>query len=335
MQQPTLFTDLFSVIHLGALACLVTMLFHPRLRGWFERRCVGDAGAEDLAWIRIITCAVILLYSFTEDLSSQALLDAGWYQWPGHLGMLKRGLLKYLMGDAGHLEMLVLAMRVTLVLAMVGVVTRVTVPLSFLFYVVYAGLLRSFGKYFHDGLISLYVLLALCFLPTHDRWSFDAWWRRRRGREDPTLASPRAYNWAVWACYAAACTPYLQLAFSKLVNGGLYWFAGGSLRNYMIVDDLNLTEFHFDLGLHGMGVPTLLWTIAGFFALATELTYPLVLVVPRLRRYLPIGVALLHLGVFLGQDALFLDAILMPLIFVRPLRLRASGLLPRRLARPL
>jgi hypothetical protein len=313
-----LLTDVFSVVHLLAIVLLGVMLFRPELRDAFARRCVGSAAAVDLAYIRIVTCAILIVYVLSEDLTGYARMGAWWIHWPGQLAVLGRGWLKFLLASEAHTRVFTAMVLGALTLAMLGVATRVTVPLATLLYLVFAGLLRGFGKYFHEGYIGLYVMLVLSFLPTGDAWSVDARWLRRK--RDDQVDRKAAYGWGVYACYAAAAVPYLQLSFSKLVAGGLYWFDGRSLRNYMITDDLNLTEWQIDLALRFPHTPTMLFTVAGFFALATEFTYPLVLVVPRLRRILPLCVAMMHLGVWFGQDALFLDAILIPLIFVKPSR---------------
>jgi hypothetical protein len=312
--------DLFAAIHVVGIALLVAMLFRSQLRAKCERRCVGSATAIDLAWIRILACACLIVYIFTEDLGSLAQFDAKWYDWPGYTERLKRGVLKFFVESEGNLDLLTNALLGVLVLAMFGVGTRITIPLATVLYIIYAALLRSFGKYFHDGYLVMYAMMVLCFLPSGDAWSFDAWFRnwryQRRGEVPPPKIA--AYNWMVWAVWAAISVAYLQLAMSKFANGGLYWFDGRSLRNYMITDDLNLTEWDLDFALGATAIPTVFWTFAGFFALAAETLYAFTLVSLRLRRVIPYAVAMLHLGVWFGQDALFVDAILMPFAFWQP-----------------
>ena len=312
--------DLFGMIHLIGIAVLVAMLFKKQLRASFERRCVGEATAIDLAWIRILACGTLLVYIQTEDLGSHALLDEKWYDWPGYLIHLGRGALRFFMESEGNLDGLTALLQVFCLLGLFGIATRITIPITIILYILYAALLRAFGKYFHDGYLVMYALMVLAFLPCADAWSVDAWlrkWRYRRRGETPPVRTA-AYNWMVWACWAAICVAYLQLATSKFANGGLYWFDGRSLRNYMLADDLCLTEWNFDFAMYATHAPTLLWTIAGFFALAAETLYPFALVSHRIRRTLPYCVALLHLGVWFGQDALFVDAILMPFAFWQP-----------------
>jgi len=309
------FDGLFDVLHAVAIAGLALLLFRPSARAWFERRCIGDRTAVDLAWIRIVTCSVLLLYVATEDLASQAELGASWFAAPGYAKWMGRETFVWFMSSASRLHLVQWILVALLGLAAAGVATRLTVALSTVVYLLFAALVRSFGKEFHEGYIGFYVLIVLCFTPCGDAVSVDA--KRRAG--PPREA---AYAWSVWACWAAACVPYVQLGLSKLIYGGLYWFEGRSLRNYMLTDDLNLTEWNIDLALRFHDAPVFLFTIAGFLALLSEVVYVSVLLSPRLRRIVPAFVALLHLGVWFGQDALFIDATLIPLIFYVPTRLR-------------
>jgi len=300
------------LIHAGAIAAFAVMLFLPRFRGWFERRCVGSGTALDLAFIRIVVCAVLILYVLTEELASQAQIGTQWFSPPGYTSWLGRGWLDWLLSSPLRLNLLTGLLLGTLGLAMVGFATRVTLPLAAVLYVVFSALVRSFGKYFHEGYLAFYVLLVLCFLPCGDACSVDA--ARRRGRPVP----PTSYAWAVYACYAATTIPYLQLGLSKLIGGGLYWFDGRAVRNYMLLDDLNIEEWNFDLAIRFHDAPTILFTIIGLVGLLIELSYVLVLFLPRLRLVLPACVAFLHIGIWLGQDLIFVDAILIPLIFYAP-----------------
>ncbi len=335
-----LLQDLYSVICWAGLAALVAMLLVPRLREAFERRCLPPATAVDLAFIRIVACAVLLLYIPTEELASQAAMGTEWFRPPGHLSLLGRGLFDWFLSSEGRLQALTLFVFVSLALALVGCATRVTLPLAAVSYFLFAALLRSFGKEFHEGYLGFYVLVVLCFLPCADAWSIDArWlqarWRRwlRRPRQTPPARGER-YRWGAWACYAAAALPYLQLGMSKLIEGGIFWFDGRSLRNYMLRDNVNLTDFDIDLALRFYDIPVILFTIAGFVALLVELSYAWVLVSPRLRRVLPACVAFLHLGIWLGQDVRFLDAMLIPAIFFLPSRSRWPWLKARAGAGP-
>jgi hypothetical protein len=309
-----LFRHLYSLVHLLGAAALVSMLLAPRLRLGFERRCVGAASARDLAFVRIVVCVILFVYTLTEPLPSHARLGTTFFAPPGFSSYLGQGLFDWFFSSSARLWGVWLATFAALGLGALGVATRLTLPLAALSSLWVGALARALGKDFHEGYLALYALMVIAFFPAGDAWSFDSWWRRRRGSSAPEAA----YAWMVWACYAAASIPYLQLAFSKLHHGGLFWFDGRSMRNYMLTDNLNIRESDWDLALRFYQAPTALFTALGFFGLLAELLYPLVLVVPRLRLILPVAIMLVHLGVWLGQDALFVDAVLLPAIFFVP-----------------
>jgi hypothetical protein len=318
-------TDLFTAIHLGAIVWLAVMLARPRLREAFRQRFVGDASATDLAYVRIVICAVSILYVLAEPLPSQAYLSKLWFNPPGVLSWFGRDWWDALVVSQWRLQVFDGVLLLLLTLALTGTFTRVVLPLAAVVYLMHGGLLRGIGKLFHEGMLNFYVLIALCFLPCADAWSVDARWLRgswaRLLRRAPAApGQPAAYAWAVYACFAAACVPYLQLGFSKLANGGLFWFDGRSMRNFMLSDCLNLTEQQMDLPLHFLRMPVWVFTAAGLIGLMTEVLYPTVLMVPRLRRVLPVCVIMLHLGIWVTQDQLFIDASMVPLIFFLPSR---------------
>ncbi|HKO93148.1 MAG TPA: hypothetical protein VJU61_18460 [Polyangiaceae bacterium] len=320
MSEP--FRAIFSLIHLAGFAGLAALWFSPRWQAVFERRCLGAATASDLAFVRVVVCVTLAIYTAADALPSYALLDTSFFSPRGYMAYLGQATLDWFFSSAARLWAVVLSVEALLVLGALGVWTRVTLPLAAVVYLLFAGLLRAPGKLFHEGYLAWYVLIVLAFLPAGDAASVDAWRRRRRAAADPAppaLPAP-AYAWMVWACQAAAVVPYLQLAFSKLWTGGLFWFDGRSLRNYLLTDDLNLTAWQIDLALRWYQAPTLLFTLTGLFGLLVETLYPLVLVVPRLRFVLPLSIMLLHLGVWCTQDALFVDAVLLPAIFFVPSR---------------
>lgn len=318
----------FLCVHLAGIALLLAMLIVRRWRSFFERHCLGRANAQDVGFIRIVTCATLALYVLSEALPSYALLDSsllhpmGYFEPPAPL-------FSWFLASSLRLRCIGWVTLALLVLGAVGWRPRLTLPLAAAVYLFFAALLRTPGKAFHEGYLAWYVLLVLALLPANNALRLDAWLGRRKAAPTPsTLAESGAatpdHAWSVWACQAAAVVPYLQLSLSKWWAGGPFWFDGRSMRNYMLTDDLNLTQWNIDLALRWYQAPTLAFTLVGLFGLLVESFYPLVLLVPGLRVVLPAAVMLLHLGVWFGQDALFLDAILIPAIFFMPSRWRKT-----------
>lgn len=306
----SVFHGMLGVIHLGGIAGLLALWLRPRWREWFERHCVGAARADDLAHVRAVTCVALGVYILSEDLASLARLEPELVKVPGYLSHLGDGVFEWFLASAWRLRAVTLAVLAALALAGAGVCVRVTLPLAASIYLLYAGLVRAHGKLFHEGYLAWYVLIVLACV--------YAIFPRKRGGDDRA-----AYPWMVWACQAAAVVPYLQLSLSKLWEGGLFWFDGKSIRNYALIDNLNVVQWQIDGALHLYQAPTLLFTVGGLFGLCVEGLYPLVLLVPRLRLILPAAVIFMHLGIFLLQDFPFVDAILLPAIFLIPSRLRS------------
>jgi hypothetical protein len=307
------FEGIFAVIHLGGIAALVALWLLPRWRDWFERRCVGPARAEDLAHVRAVACLALGVYVLSENLASLARLDTAFYAPPGYLRLFGHAAFDWFLESAWRLRGMTFAVLVALALAGAGVFPRVTLPLAAVLYFAFAALARAHGKLFHEGYLAWYVLIVLACVHLG-----------RRPRVDEGDGKV-AYPWMVWACQAAAVVPYLQLSLTKLWIGGLFWFDGRSIRNYALIDNLNVAQWEIDGALHLYQAPTLLFTLSGLFGLCTETLYPLVLVVPRLRLLLPAAVILMHFGIFLLQDFPFVDAMLLPLIFFTPSRLRGRA----------
>ncbi len=326
--------DCFNAFHLALGAVLIAALLSRRIRQSFETRTVGTATAGDLAFIRIVTCLVAMAYLLLdEDLPSLAAFPPSWHDPPGYMSLFGAELWEWLLGSRGRLLALQWMIVGLLALGVAGLLTRLALPLAAAALLVASGLLRGWGKDFHTGYLPLYGLVTLCFLPCGHAWSVDALWRNsRRRRADETGAAGSShdvaasqYGWAVYACYAAISVPYLQLGFSKLVRGGPFWFDGRSLLHSALEDNLNLARFDIDLALKLYQAPVILFTGVALFGLLAELLYPFTLILPRLRRFVPVCVSLLHVGILLLQDVLFLGAILMPLIFLRPSRWRSAG----------
>jgi uncharacterized membrane protein YphA (DoxX/SURF4 family) len=105
------------------------------------------------------------------------------------------------------------------VLTTVGLWTRVATATTFA--VVAGNLLLSQTHFRHNRVFLVIVLGGVALLPAGRVLSFDAWWRRRRGR--PALPDVAAL-WPLWLLRAQVCLVYLASGLSKLVDPD--WFGG-------------------------------------------------------------------------------------------------------------
>src|SRR5690606_34959825 len=182
---------------------------------------------------------------------------------------------------------------------------RVTVPAAAVAYLIFAGLLRSYTKFFHTGLIPLWVLCYLSFFPTTAAWSVDKLVGSLPPRREDEAAEARRLGWARYGVLGILAISYFAAGMSKLWNGGLGWADPDNLRTILALDGAQPMEFSFGLGLPvargsalpllGMGVSTLVLETAMIACLFSH----------HARRFLPITMVAMHFGIFLVQNVLF------------------------------
>jgi hypothetical protein len=309
----------------GAVAWLASVLAVKAL--WADaragsplaRRVVLPASAASLAGIRIGACAVTLLAVLLEDAASTVTLP-GFSVMPPGVGSM--GLLRHLPGvsslltSAAPLHALKALCVLALVSGLLGLGTRWALSVALVCAVLLGGVLRMYTHFFHTGLLCVYLLAVLAFSPCSDAWSLAAWRRRRAGLPvaPPEEASLR-YGFPRFACWAVIGLTYFAAGLSKLRHGGLGWWDGVNLKAKILGDALQVGSFDFPF-LPVLGAtPVAVFSLMGLATLAVELGMVLVPFSALCRRFLPLGVMSLHLGIFLAQEILFVDLILIQLIF--------------------
>ncbi len=282
--------------------------------GLFTKSKSGFAcGARALACIRILVFGLIAFIVWNEDIASSVLL--------GELFRFPMGVMTPLRNFSESLgqpfdsvvvlQSLKYATLALSLMACVGVFRSLTLPLSTLCYLVFAGILREHSHLFHSGLLPLYLAAALSLMPCADAISLD----RLRGATVPSRSS-EYYGWCRFACWALIAVVYFGAGYSKLTNGGLMWWSGDNLRQIVLTDCMNPMMFDWDLGIKFKDMPLALFAGMGLSALVLETLYPLVLFNRLARVIFPLGAIGMHLGIFFFQNILFLDLILLQLLFV-------------------
>jgi predicted DCC family thiol-disulfide oxidoreductase YuxK len=286
----------------------------------FFRRVVGEATPGSLGAIRMWTCFILLLTTHLEDLGSIAWLPAEVRHPRGMLGFgylytLPIGFEALVASEMG-LRALQLLTQLLLFLGLVGWRTRVVLPLAALCYFLLLGILIDHSFFWHQNLVPLYVLIVLCFTPCSDGWSIDRLWKIYQGRTVPDAdrASP-VYGWSRYACWVMIALPYVATGLSKLQDGGLFWWNPTNMRSNLYVDTLNPREFDWALSLHLAHAPDIFFSLMGLFALFSEIFFGLVLFSRAARRIFPGLAIIMHIGILLFQRILFLDLILLQLVF--------------------
>lgn len=291
------------------------------------RSKVGRANAASLGGVRILVCGVLFAMTVFEDLPSTALLPREMITTPGlmRLFFLLPGFEGFLTNQLA-LGLLQGGTAALLLAGAVGWKTRRVLPLAAVGYLLVGGIARQYTQFYHQGLTSLYLLVVLCFSPCGDGWSVDSLLAGRRARRRSLfIPKSRTYAWARFACWTVIAVSYVEAGLSKLRRSGFDWWDADNVRQMILGDSLLPMSFDWTWGLMLAQAPDGLPTILGISAIAIEVLYGLVLVSKRARLALPILAVAMHLGILLMQRVLFLDLLVLQLIFLDPARLRRIG----------
>ncbi len=178
------------------------------------------------------------------------------------------------------------------VLATVGLLTRVTLPLAWLAALPLVAMTSSLGKVVHND-----VLLLLCLVPllpsrAGAAWSLDA-------RQRPPAGPGPAYGWPVRTAMVVVAGAYFFSGLAKLLHAGPAWVAGGNLR-WVLYASSDSQPAPNPFALFVADRPLLAHLVAAA-TLAVELGFPLVLWRPRLAWLFVPAVVAIHAGIGLAM----------------------------------
>lgn len=308
------------VIGFGLVALVTTM---PA----FFRRFVGEATPGSLGAIRVLTCAILLGDTLIRDLASSALLPSEMRLPMGLLQLfyaLPIGFDQFLLSEAS-LWAFKWVTALTLFLGMIGWRTRLMIPLGAFFYFLEGGILRQHIIFYHIGLIPLYLMVLLSLLPCADGWSVDHLRKVYKGRPvpDSERASP-VYGWSRYACWVVVALPYTAAGLSKLFNGGLYWWNATNTKAILFGGTFQQTWYDWGLALHPTSAPDTLVAFFGLTIILTELLFVTVLFSRIARLTLPVLIMMVQIGIFFLMNILFLDLIILQVVFFDWTRIRKA-----------
>lgn len=313
-----------SIVAVGLIAIALWTVSRPQ----FFRRFVGEATAETLGAIRILTCAIALLMTlWVFDLPTIYLLPTemqipmgvmrGFHKIPGFDFFLtsRIGLSWFELFSVG-----------ALCLGMIGWKTRFVMPLCAFCFLLIGGIHRHYCHFFHTGLVPVYLLAVLAMTPCGDGWSVDRFLSRRLGvgaisPEKARWLTPAnqpapIYGWSRYACWTVVALAYVAAGLSKLYHGGPLWFVPSNLKYHLYSTALAPMQFDWSLALQFLDAPEPLYALMGIPGIYGEIAFGLVLFSKRARWVLPPLMVMMHLGIFFFQDILFIDLICLQLIFV-------------------
>jgi hypothetical protein len=179
----------------------------------------------------------------------------------------------------------------------------------------------SYGEVRHPEAVIVIALWVLALSPAGARRSVDALLRRRRAGTDaagappaPTL-SPHA-RWPLRLIQWVLVLAYLSAGYSKLRDGGIYWFNGYTLAFDIAYDSIDRGN---PVGLWVAQFPHVL-QLFSFGAVAIELGFWLILVFPALAWIIVLAGAGLHIGIYAFQLSSFPQYIALYIVFIGELR---------------
>jgi len=310
-------------ICLGLIAWVVIFRLIKRVitNPSFFRRFVGGATPNSLATIRIITCTILLIMIILgiEDISSAALLPTEmrtpmgimqfFYAIPGWESFIS---------SPTSLQAFEWLTALILFLGIIGWQTRIVIPLGAVCYLVLSGILHHYTRFYHQNLIPIYLIATLSLTPCGDGFSVDRFWKIYRGRTVPAAdKSSPIYGWSRYACWTVIALSYFVAGLSKLRNGGLFWWEPINMRYHIYSSALASRPFDWNpvVHLHLIHAPDILFALVGIVGCYGELAYGLVLFLKKARRIVPPLIGMMHVGIFIFQKVLFLDLIILPLVF--------------------
>jgi predicted DCC family thiol-disulfide oxidoreductase YuxK len=281
---------LWSGIGFWLLAMLMTSPF-------FFQRCVGAATPGTLGAIRVWVCLILLVSTLCEDLASFALLPLELREDMGIMqlfNVLPVGYQSFLTNGA-QLRLFQWLTILLLFLATIGWWTRVVVPLSTVCALVLNGILREYSGFWHQNLVPIYVLAVLSFTPCGDGWSVDRLRKVARGLPvpDPDRATS-VYGWARYACWVAVALPYVMAGLSKLRAAGIG---------------------NWSISLSLASAPDIVFVLLSIAGSVGEIMMILLLFSRLARRIYPAVMIFMHIGIVFLMNIVFLDLILILLVF--------------------
>ena len=178
------------------------------------------------------------------------------------------------------------------VLATVGLLTRVTLPLAWPAALPLVAMTSSLGKVVHNDVLLLLCLVPLLPSPAGAAWSLDA-------RLRPVARPGAAFGWPVRTAMVVVAGAYFFSGLAKLLHAGPAWVASGNVRWVLYASSDSQPEPN-PFALFVADRPLLAQLVAAA-TVAVELGFPLVLWRPRLAWLFVPAVVAMHAGIGLAM----------------------------------
>lgn len=279
----------------------------------------GTATPAALGGVRLLTFA-LLLYSLSRVRSPVGELLPDLMRRPNWLLRALDGLLPgfaNLRADPAFHHGMVVCAGILAAAAAAGLLTRFAVPAAAAACLLVGAVQREYFQPGHPFLVALQIAVALSFMPCGDGFSMDRLIRRRRGADASGDDDPRpVYGRCRFVCRLLLAAPYLASGLWKLRDGGLFWWQADNMRQIIYHGSLEGNSSDFRLGLLLRSAPDWVPALLGLSALTVEVAFVAALFHRSSRMILPAAAVVMHVGILLLQNILFLDMLVLQSLFV-------------------
>ena len=224
---------------------------------------------RQLGWIRICVGLGLLVLAFKDDVLTSLILPVEYaYYWHGPIAKLYQKFPEvFAYRNESFLTFISWGTRISLVLATLGLFTRFSLILSFLFYLNFYFIQIVYTHFYSSGYLTLLLLGFLCFVPCR-ALSLDQILVKTDDHKKDLDFTP-----IIFTCFAAYGLSYFVCGLSKW-NLEHYWAASNNMKKYIAGDAAALIDQTFGLDLIPdyvqMGGPDLLFFLLGTSVLIFE-----------------------------------------------------------------
>jgi predicted DCC family thiol-disulfide oxidoreductase YuxK len=255
-------------------------------RFWF-----ASATPDGLGLVRMVFFSLLVLYYLRVDFSAWGdVTEAFWFP------VTPFRVLRLPVFSVTTLELLEIAWKIALVLAALGLFTRLSTTAACVggFYLL--GLPNNFGKVHHNETLVVIALGILCLSRCGDAWSLDSIIRAARGHSRPEPSGE--YTWPIRVAWTACAMVFFAAGVAKLRYGGLEWMFSDSLAIMLRQAAYPISNAD-PIGSFGLYVAQSPWLtrVMAVGSVILELSYPLALFSTGARRLIVPSVAAMQLGI--------------------------------------
>ncbi len=159
---------------------------------------------------------------------------------------------------------------------------------------------NSWSMIYHSRIALVLHVLVIGFVSAADAWSFDAWWKKKKGSVANVVSHWR-YGWPIKLVCAATVLTYFLSGVAKVLGELAWdWVTGDAMRSQVAIDTLRkqmLGEMSSPL-FEWLYPHTELFLIMGITTFILELGAPLAMVNKRTGMIWAVLTWLMHWGIF-------------------------------------